>query len=170
MYERSAIVLENYFDKILGLNKENNLKNNYENYSKLIQKIKEYQKMIEEEESVIVKFDESASEIQNLQNRQKKLYEQNIKLEQERNELFNDLSENTSTLDQRLQKIEKMLDANNENLKNLREEYVKTLIIFTERQRERNKYARIHRTEEANYLNVVNDDVDVIFNVKRVVV
>ena len=52
MYERSAIVLENYFDKILGLNKENNLKNNYENYSRLIQEIKEYQKMIEEEESV----------------------------------------------------------------------------------------------------------------------
>ena len=170
MYERSAIVLENYFDKILGLNKENNLKNNYENYSKLIQKIKEYQKMIEEEESVIVKFDESASEIQNLQNRQKKLYEQNIKLEQERNELFNDLSENTSTLDQRLQKIEKMLDANNENLKNLREEYVKTLIIFTERQRERNKYARIHRTEEANYLNVVKlSNVNFEnFNVKQI--
>ena len=170
MYERSAIVLENYFDKILGLNKENNLKNNYENYSRLIQEIKEYQKMIEEEESVIGKFDESASEIQSLQNKQKKLYEQNIKIEQERNELFNDLSENTSTLDQRLQKIEKILDANNENMKNLREEYVKTLIIFTERQRERNKYARTHRTKEANYLNVVklsNANFE-NFNVKQI--
>ena len=170
MYERSAIVLENYFDKILGLNKENNLKNNYENYSRLIQEIKEYQKMIEEEESVIGKFDESASEIQSLQSKQKNIYEQNIKLEQERNELFNDLSENTSTLDQRLQKIEKILDANNENLKNLREEYVKSLIIFTERQRERNKYARTHRTKEANYLNVVklsNANFE-NFNVKQI--
>ena len=170
MYERSAIVLENYFDKILGLNKENNLKNNYENYSRLIQEIKEYQKMIEEEESVIEKFDESASEIQSLQNKQKKIYEQNIKLEQERNELFNDLSENTSTLDQRLQKIEKTLELNNENLKSLREEYVKTLIIFTERQRERNKYARIHRTKEANYLNIVKlSNVNFEnFNVKQI--
>ena len=73
MYERSAIVLENYFDKLLGLNKENNLKTNYENYSKLIVQIKEYQKMIEEEESVIEKFDESASEIQGLQSKQKKI-------------------------------------------------------------------------------------------------
>lgn len=175
MYERSAIVLENYFDKLLGLNKENNLKTNYENYSKLIVQIKEYQKMIEEEESVIEKFDESASEIQGLQSKQKKLYEQNIKLEQERNELFNDLGENTSTLDQRIQKIEKALDANNENLKNIREEYVKSLIIFTERQKERNKYARIHRTKEAEYLNVVkqtnmsfeNFDVKQIQNVKK---
>ena len=157
MYERSAIVLENYFDKLLGLNKENNLKTNYENYSKLIVQIKEYQKMIEEEESVIEKFDESASEIQGLQSKQKKLYEQNIKLEQERNELFNDLGENTSTLDQRIQKIEKALDANNENLKNIREEYVKSLIIFTERQKERNKYARMHRTTEGEYLNTIKE-------------
>ena len=170
MYERSAIVLENYFDKLLGLNKENNLKTNYENYSRLIEQIKEYQKMVEEEESVIEKFDTSASEIQSLQSKQKNIYEQNIKLEQERNELFNDLSENTSTLDQRLQKIEKILDANNENLKNLREEYVKSLIIFTERQRERNKYARIHRTKEAEYLNVVklsNANFE-NFNVKQI--
>ena len=41
MYERSAIVLENYFEKVLGLNKENNLKNNYENFTKFIEKIKE---------------------------------------------------------------------------------------------------------------------------------
>ena len=170
MYERSAIVLENYFDKLLGLNKENNLKTNYENYSRLIEQIKEYQKMVEEEESVIEKFDTSASEIQSLQSKQKNIYEQNIKLEQERNELFNDLSENTSTLDQRLQKIEKILDANNENLKNLREEYVKSLIIFTERQRERNKYARIHRTKEAEYLNVVKQTNMSFenFNVKQI--
>ena len=30
MYERSAIVLENYFSKIFGLNKLKNLKTNYE--------------------------------------------------------------------------------------------------------------------------------------------
>ena len=32
MYERSAIILERYFDKILGITKENNLKTNYGNY------------------------------------------------------------------------------------------------------------------------------------------
>ena len=31
MYERSAIVLERYFEKVFGFNKENNLKTNYEN-------------------------------------------------------------------------------------------------------------------------------------------
>ena len=155
MYERSAIVLENYFEKILGTNKENNLRSNYENYNRLIEEIKEYQRVIEEEEKIIKKFDETASEIEDIQNKQTKIHEQNVKVEEERNELFNDLSENTSTLDQKLQKIEGILDKNNEALKELREQYVKTLIIFIERQKERNKYARTHRTEEANYLDIL---------------
>ena len=155
MYERSAIVLENYFTKKLFLNKENNLKDNYESYNRIIEEIKEYQRIIEEEERVIEKFDESASEIEELQKKQKKIYETNIKVEQERNDSFNDLSENTSSLDQRLQEIENIVDENNGTLKDLREKYVKALIIFTERQKERNKYARLHRTEEASYLNIL---------------
>ena len=155
MYERSAIVLENYFEKILGLNKENNLKNNYDNYNQMIDEIKEYQRIIGEEEKIIQKFDESASEIESLQNKQKKIHEINVKIEDERNELFNDLSENTSSLDQKLQKIEETVEKNNEELKDLREKYVKALIIFIERQRERNKYARMHRTSEANYLDLI---------------
>ena len=155
MYERSAIVLENYFGKILGLNKENNLKNNYDNYNRMIDEIKEYQRIIGEEESVIEKFDESASEIEGLQNKEKKIHEVNVKVEEERNELFNDLSENTSSIDQKLQKIEETIDRNNQNLKELREKYVKALIIFIERQRERNKYARMHRTSETSYLSLL---------------
>lgn len=155
MYERSAIVLENYFGKILGLNKENNLKNNYDNYNRMIDEIKEYQRIIGEEESVIEKFDESASEIEGIQNKEKKIHEINVKVEEERNELFNDLSENTSSIDQKLQKIEETIDRNNQNLKELREKYVKALIIFIERQRERNKYARMHRTSETSYLSLL---------------
>lgn len=155
MYERSAIVLENYFGKILGFNKENNLKNNYENYNRMIDEIKEYQRIIGEEESVIEKFDESASEIEGLQSKEKKIHEINVRVEEERNELFNDLSENTSSIDQKLQKIEETIDKNNDNLKELREKYVKSLIIFIERQRERNKYARMHRTSEASYLSLL---------------
>ena len=155
MYERSAIVLENYFGKILGLNKENNLKNNYDNYNRMIDEIKEYQRIIGEEESVIEKFDESASEIEGIQNKEKKIHEINVKVEEERNELFNDLSENTSSIDQKKQKIEETIDRNNQNLKELREKYVKALIIFIERQRERNKYARMHRTSETSYLSLL---------------
>ncbi len=157
MYERSAIVLERYFDTLFGFNKQNNLKANYENYNKIIEEIKEYQKITEEEESIIGKFDEVAEEIQEIQNKQSKLHESNLEVENERNLLFNDLGENPNSLDTKLQRIEKILDKNNETIKELREKYVKALVIFTERQKERNKYARIRRTAEAKHIQDVKN-------------
>lgn len=157
MYERSAIVLETYFEGVLGFNKGNNLKTNYDNYNRIIEEIKEYQRIIKEEENVIEKFDEVASEIEEIQKKQNKIHEANSKLEEERNNLFNDLSENPSTLDQKLQKIEESFDKNNEEIKDLRQRYVKALVIFTERQKERNKYARMHRTTEGEYLNTIKE-------------
>ena len=161
MYERSAIVLENYFSKIFGLNRTKNLKVNYEEYAQMIEQIKEYQRVIQEEERVIKKFDESAEEIEEIQRKQHQLHEENMNLENKRDQIFNDLSENPSTLDQKIEDIEQKLEENNSELKYIRERYVKALVIFTERQKERNKYARIHRTTESDYLNhvkqIVND-------------
>lgn len=156
MYERSAIVLERYFEKVFGFNKENNLKTNYENYRKIIEKIKGYQKVISEEEKVINKFDEVATEIEDIQNKQSNIYNSNIELENQRNKLFNDLAENPNTLDNKLQKIEQKIENNNEELKKLREKYVKAIVIFTERQKERKKYSRIRRTAEEDYMNYID--------------
>jgi len=157
MYERSAIVLERYFEKIFGFNKENNLRTNFETYQRIIEEVKEYQRIAAEEENIIEKFDEAATEIEEIQNEQAKLHESNLELENERNKLFNDLSENPNTLDTKLQKIEKKIEENNEKLKELREKYVKALVIFTERQKERNKYARIRRTAESNYITNIEN-------------
>lgn len=153
MYERSAIVLENYFSRIFGLNKVKNLRTNYEDYAQMIDEIKEYQRVIQEEENVIQKFDEAAAEIEEIQRRQHKLHDENLEIENQRDQIFNDLSENPSILDQKLQKLENKLENNNIELKEIREKYVKSLVIFTERQKERNKYARTHRTTEGEYLN-----------------
>ena len=157
MYERSAIVLEKYFEEILGFNKENSIKENYKNYEKIIKETKEYQKILEEEERVIKKFDEVVKEIEEIQKRQEKLHNNNIEMEDERNRLFSDLGENPSSLDQRLEKIEENLEENNEEIKDLRQRYVKALVIFMERQKERNKWTRTHRTAEANYLESVEN-------------
>lgn len=157
MYERSAIVLERYFEKNFGFDKENNLRANYENYGRVIEEVKEYQRIIEEEEKVIGKFDEVATEIEEIQKKQEGLYESNLELENERNRFFNDLGENPNTLDNKLQKVEETIEENNEKLKKLREKYIKALVIFTQRQKERNKYARIRRTAESNYMTNIEN-------------
>jgi len=152
MYERSAIVLERYLDQLFGFNKEHNLRNNFLNFGNLIEELKEYQAMIREEENVIGKFDEIAQEIQTIQKLQEKLCLSNQKLENERNKLFNEIEGNPNTVQNRLEKLENIVDENNEELKKLREQYIKAFVIFIERQKERNKFARKKRTIEANHL------------------
>ena len=39
MYERSAIVLERYFNYLFGLQKEKNLSTNYQNYISLVDEL-----------------------------------------------------------------------------------------------------------------------------------
>ena len=152
MYERSAIVLERYLDKLFGFNKEYNLRQNFSDFNDLIEELKEYQTMVTEEEKVINKFDKIANGIQSIQKLQEKLCLSNQKLEDERNKLFNALDENPNIVQNRLEKIEKIVEENNEGLKKLREDYIKDLVIFIERQKERNKFARGKRTTEANHI------------------
>ncbi len=157
MYERSAIVLERCFEKLFKFSQEGNLKTNYMNFSEIVEQIKEYQETSIEEENVIEKFDEIAVKIENIQKRQTTLYESNMKLEEERNKLFNDLGENPNALDSKLHYIEKTLNENNEELIKLREEYVEALVIFIERQKERNKYSRLRRKVEAEHRNNIKN-------------
>ena len=39
MYERSAIVLERYMEKVFGFDKDNNLKTNYKNFEELLEEV-----------------------------------------------------------------------------------------------------------------------------------
>lgn len=151
MYERSAIVLEKYFNNILKFNKENNLKINYNNYAQVVEEMEKYQKIIVDENEIIEKFDEIAKEIQTIQNSQDKLSKSNIKQEEKRNQLFNEFGEKPENIETKLKKIEDTVSNNNETMEELREDYIKALKIFLERQNERNKCAKLRRVAESNH-------------------
>ena len=74
MYERSAIVLERYMEKVLELNKNYNVKKNNKNYEELITQIENYQIMTEKVLTVIQEFEEIVRKIENLQQEEAKLY------------------------------------------------------------------------------------------------
>ena len=50
MYERSAIVLERYFEKLFSFNKDNNLKICFQNYENLLSGLDTYKEVITKEE------------------------------------------------------------------------------------------------------------------------
>lgn len=152
MYERSAIVLERYMEKILKLNKQYNLKKNNENYSELISEIENYQSVTEKELEVIQEFDDTAKEIENLQQEQEKLYKANKNLEEERAQLFTELGEEAEVLDVKLKNIEELIEKNNQKLKEVRTEFVKNLTDFSKKQKNRNKCEKARRIGEANHI------------------
>lgn len=155
MYERSAIVLERYFNYLFGLQKEINLKTNYQNYISLVEEVQKYQTTLEEEEQVIKSFDEVATKIQEIQKKQEKLSGMNIKLEEERNRLFSSLDESPSLIEKKLEKIENTIENNTNNLATLKDNFIEAMKEFSEKQIERNKCSRTKRLVETNYIAFV---------------
>lgn len=76
----------------------------------------------------------------------------NEKLEEERNRLFNVLDENPSNLENKLEKIENTLERNNQELKELRIEFIEALSTFREQQVQRNRCAKERRIAETNHV------------------
>ena len=175
MYERSAIVLEKNFSTILGLDQKVNLKTIYKDYKEITEEIQKYQLIIEEEDNIINDFDKTANEIRSIQQEQKKLYKSNLKLEEERNQLFDNLDEESEIIERKLTKIENTISENNDKLIELRKKYVNSIAEFAQKQIDRNMCSRNRRTEEKKHLQLIekitndlNDiDKETLKNVKN---
>lgn len=155
MYERSAIVLERYMEKILEFNKNYNAKKNNENYKELINHIENYQIMTDKVLTVIKEFEDTVKKIESLQQEQEKLYRVNRKLEDDRAQLFTDLAEDAKSLENKLIKIENSLDKNQQRLKEIRTEFIKYLSDFIQKQKVRNKCEKARRIGEANHIEYI---------------
>ncbi len=174
MYERSAIVLEKNFNTILGFDKKPNLKTIYKDYKEITEEIQKYQSILEEEDKVINEFDETANEIRKIQQEQKKLYKSNIKLEEDRNQLFDNLEDEPEVIEKKLLKIETTVSENNQKLEEIREKYIKTITEFKQKQQDRNACSKDKRAEEKKHLQLIekiaNDfkeiDKEMVKNIK----
>ena len=174
MYERSAIVLEKNFNTILGFDKKPNLKTIYKDYKEITEEIQKYQSILEEEDKVINEFDETANEIRKIQQEQKKLYKSNIKLEEDRNQLFDNLEDEPEVIEKKLLKIETTVSEKNQKLEEIREKYIKTITEFEQKQQDRNACSKDKRAEEKKHLQLIekitNDfkeiDKEMVKNIK----
>lgn len=153
MYERSAIVLEKNFNTILGFDKKPNLKTIYKDYKEITEEIQKYQSILEEEDKVINEFDETANEIRKIQQEQKKLYKSNIKLEEDRNQLFDNLEDEPEVIEKKLLKIETTVSENNQKLEEIREKYIKTITEFEQKQQDRNACSKTKEQKKRNIYN-----------------
>ena len=151
MYERSAIVLDRYFDNILGYSSEYNLRVNFEYFKTLVARIDEFKDAYTTEQRVIEEFNQLAEEIRNVQKTHDKTYNKAIKLEYSRNLLFNNVEEKPEEILKCLEKIESDLDKSSEIQKELREQFVNLVIEYNEKKDYLNECIDNREQAEENY-------------------
>lgn len=160
MYERNAIIIERYFNSMFGYDIKNNIKSNFYNYCELINALENYRNSTEEEEEVIIEYDIIANRIRDIQKKQNDLNKQNIQLQEERNNIFQNLDEDANL-------IQKKVDTVNKNIKNVDEEiqenasnFINVIAEFNERSIVRNKCGKNRRVIEIDYNKKLNDTLD----------
>ena len=139
MYERSAIVLEKYLNKVFGPDKESDIRVSYETFKNVLEEMEKYQVITEEEEKIIDEFDDIVNKMQKIQKEQEGLSKEVTKHEDIRTKLFNDFDQEPATIEKKLVKIENIIEERTQKQKELRETYIDLLNEFTEKQNERNK-------------------------------
>lgn len=157
MYERSAIVLEKIFNSTLHFNKRINLKTIYKDYKSMLEEAEKYLQNLDAENKIIDEFDKIANEIGEIQKEQKKLSKSNVEYEQERNELFESLDDDTKAIEQEIVRIETETYKNNDRLLELRKRYIELITIFSQKQKQRNICSKTRRTEEKQYIELINE-------------
>lgn len=160
MYERNAIVLERYFDKLFGYDDENNLKTNYKNYIDLVNSLEKYLEASEAEDKIMREYEETANSIKNIQKEQSILYEKNIKLQNERNELFYEIGENSDEIYKRLEKTEKEIEETETKIREYAIKFIEQLREFNEKIEIRTNSEKDNRIIETTYKKNLDKAID----------
>ena len=151
MYERSAIVLERYFENLLGYRREGNIRDNFNNYCDLVEKLEKYQINYEKELAATEEFEESLNKIRSIQASQKRLYEKSVKLEYNRNLLFNNIEAKVLDTKKCIEKIEADVEKNNNAQKEAKENLIIALNVYNEKRFELSKCKRYKKMAENAY-------------------
>lgn len=160
MYERSAIVLERYFENLLEYRREGNLRDNFNNYCDLVEKLEKYQINYEKELAATQEFNESVRQVRLIQASQDKLYKKSVKLEYNRSLLFNNIEGKVEDTRRCIEKIEADVEKNNEAMVESKENLIAALTVYNEKRFELSKCKRYKKMAE----NAYNESLEVAKN------
>ena len=160
MYERNAVIIERYFGKMFGYNIKNNIKCNFDNYSKLVEAAESYKKCTEEEEEIIIEYDIIANKITDIQKKQEYLNKENIKLQDERNNFFENIDEDANIIQKKLDKVNNDIKKIDEEIQENAINFINVVAEFNEKSIIRDKCGKRRRTVEIDYNKKLNETLD----------
>ena len=151
MYERSAIVLERYFENLLEYRNGCNIRDNFKNYCDLVEKLEKYQINYEKELAATEEYNMALENIHEIQNTQEKLYKKSAKLEYSRNLLFSNIEGKVEETRKCIEKIENDVEKNNEAMRETKENLISALEDYNEKRFELSKCKRYKKIAENAY-------------------
>ena len=160
MYERNAIVIDRYFANIYGYDATNNIKINSNNYFELVDSLEQYQQASEIENKIMAEYERIANQIKETQKLQEVLSNRNIKYNEIRKSLFENLEEDAEILNKRFTKIENDITKNNEEINANTQKFVEEIKEFEEKSEVRSKCGRERRLVENDYQKILNITTD----------
>ena len=167
MYERNAIVLERYFDNLFGYDEKNNLKDNYLKYSNLVECSEKYKIATDSEDKIMQEYDEMAKEIKNIQKNQETLSQKNVKLNQERDIIFQNIAEESENIEKLFENLNKSLDDNNSKIRQNEQRFVEVIANFTEKSNIRNELGKERKQVESDYSKALSESFEIHKNLNK---
>ena len=157
----------------MGYQKTNNLKENFNNYCNLLDKIEQFQIKSEAENKSLTEFNDVSNRLASIQQMQEKLYKRNAKLEYSRNLIFGNIEEDVNELSKCLNKIESDISKTQTAFIETRENFISTVELYQTKKKEldiaiQNKneaeeeYNSVLENAKANFENIELDIVDYI--------
>ena len=151
MYERNAIILERYFNEMFGYNTKSNIKNNFTNYSELVECLEKYRNISEEEDTIMQEYDMIANEIRGIQKTQENLNKKNNKLQEDRAEIFQNIDESAEEIQKKIDTINSNIQRINIDIEENANNFVKVIAEFNDKSVIRTKCGRSRREIESEY-------------------
>lgn len=155
MYERSAIVLERYFENLLGYRRECNLRDNFNYYCELVEKLEKYQTNYQRELIASQEYNVSLKKIKTIQLTQEKLYKNSANLEYNRYLLFNNIEAKIDDTRKCIEKIEQDIEKNNVAMVEQKEELLTALETYNDKKFELSKCKRYKKMAENDYNEIL---------------
>ncbi len=160
MYERNAIILERYFDKMFGYNQRNNIKTNFKDYIELVTCLEKYKNISDEEETIMQEYDSIANRIRDIQKEQENLNKKNTRLQTERGNLFQNISEDTGDIQKKLDSLNNNIQIVNDEIEENAKKFVEVVDEFDKKSIVRTNCGRTRRTIENEYNKKLNETLD----------
>lgn len=160
MYERNAIVLERYFNKMFGYDMSNNIKENFKNYCELIDALENYTNTTEDEEEAMIQYDSIANKIREIQKKQALLNKKLKKYQQDRENIFETIDEDANLLQKRIDDINSNIQTVEDEIRENAQNFISVIAEFNEKSSIRTQYGKSRRKVEIEYNKILNRTLD----------